>query len=254
MTMPRRVRWLCIGSLLCVLASAAPVTADYHDTFIDAIRMFRGQRWKEAASLFQRARAQRPRETGRIQISGNDTEPYSPSYFLGESLYRLGDCPAAVDAWNQAERSPASLSVRMLSRLARARSLCQRGGTLTVAAPPAADSRATAPAPGARAGSPPAGDTRLFRVTGDFPGPRRIKYVPAVYPAAARAAGVRGSVEIEATIDARGHVSDARVIRSVPMLDQAAIDAVGQWEFAPTVVNGVAVPVVMTVTIFFSGQ
>jgi len=43
-----------------------------------------------------------------------------------------------------------------------------------------------------------------------------------------------------------------RVLRSVPLLDQAATDAVRQWEFTPTRLNGVAVPVVMTVTVNFT--
>jgi protein TonB len=47
---------------------------------------------------------------------------------------------------------------------------------------------------------------------------------------------------------------DAKVLRSVPMLDQAALDAVRQWEYSPTLLNGVPVPVVMTVTITFKQQ
>ena len=47
-------------------------------------------------------------------------------------------------------------------------------------------------------------------------------------------------------------MQNARVLRSIPLLDQAALDAVRQWEFAPTRLNGAAVPVIMTVTIQFS--
>jgi protein TonB len=59
-------------------------------------------------------------------------------------------------------------------------------------------------------------------------------------------------VVLEATIDAQGRVTDVRVLRSVPLLDQAAIDAVRRWEFSPTHLNGVAIPVVMTVTVNFA--
>jgi protein TonB len=59
-------------------------------------------------------------------------------------------------------------------------------------------------------------------------------------------------VVLEATIDADGRVVDAKVLRSIPLLDQAAIDAVKQWMYEPTLVNGVAVPVIMTVTVSFS--
>ena len=56
---------------------------------------------------------------------------------------------------------------------------------------------------------------------------------------------------IEAVIDPAGLVSNARVIRSVPLLDDAALDAVRQWEFLPTELNGQPVPVIMTVTVSF---
>ena len=78
--------------------------------------------------------------------------------------------------------------------------------------------------------------------------------VAPVYPAIARNAGVAGVVIVEATIGADGKVIDAKVLRSVPLLDQAALDAVRQWEYAPTLLNGVPVPVVMTVTINFKRE
>ncbi len=57
---------------------------------------------------------------------------------------------------------------------------------------------------------------------------------------------------MEITIGTDGNVRDARVLRSIPLLDQAAIDAVKQWQFTTTELNGQPVPVVMTVTINFS--
>ena len=59
-------------------------------------------------------------------------------------------------------------------------------------------------------------------------------------------------VILEARIEADGRVVNARVLRSIPELDQAALDAVRQWEFTPTLMNGVPTPVLMTVTIQFS--
>ena len=67
-----------------------------------------------------------------------------------------------------------------------------------------------------------------------------------------RAQRVEGVVILEITVDGTGRVRDAQVLRSVPLLDQAAIDAVRQWEFAPTLLNGAPVPVIMTVTINFT--
>ncbi len=57
---------------------------------------------------------------------------------------------------------------------------------------------------------------------------------------------------IEATIDPGGKVTKTRVLRSIPLLDQAALDAVRKWEYEPTMLNGVAVPVIMTVTVNFT--
>ena len=69
----------------------------------------------------------------------------------------------------------------------------------------------------------------------------------------AQAAGVQGVVIIEAVIDsARVRVQTRKVLRSIPLLDQAAIEAVKQWEFTPTLLNGAAVPVIMTVTVNFT--
>jgi periplasmic protein TonB len=61
-------------------------------------------------------------------------------------------------------------------------------------------------------------------------------------------------VIIEATIGPSGKVTDAKVLRSIPLLDNAALEAVRQWEFTPTLLNGVPVPVIMTVTVQFTLQ
>jgi len=92
------------------------------------------------------------------------------------------------------------------------------------------------------------------RVGGQIKPPTKIKDVKPVYPAIAQSARVEGVVIIEATIGPEGKVEDAKVLRSVPLLDQAALDAVRQWEFTPTLLNGVPVPVVMTVTVRFTRQ
>jgi len=76
--------------------------------------------------------------------------------------------------------------------------------------------------------------------------------VTPAYPAIAQSAGVQGVVILEALIGTDGKISKARVLRSVPLLDQAAIDAVMQWEFTPTLLNGQPVPVLMTMTVQFT--
>jgi TonB family protein len=93
---------------------------------------------------------------------------------------------------------------------------------------------------------------QVVRVGGDIKEPRKIKDVRPVYPDDALAARIQGVVILEAVIAPSGSVSDARVLRSVPGLDQAAVDAVRQWEFTPTLLNGVPVAVIMTVTVNFT--
>ena len=73
-----------------------------------------------------------------------------------------------------------------------------------------------------------------------------------MYPPDAQAARIQGVVIIEATIDTDGRVHDAKVLRSIPALDDAALAAVRQWEFTPTLLEGVPVPVIMTVTVNFT--
>lgn len=91
-----------------------------------------------------------------------------------------------------------------------------------------------------------------LRIGGHIKAPSKIKDVKPVYPAVAQAARVGGEVTVEATIGPDGKVVDVKVVRSVPLLDQAALDAVRQWEYTPTLLNGVPVPVVMTVKINFT--
>ena len=90
------------------------------------------------------------------------------------------------------------------------------------------------------------------RVGGAIKPPAKTKDVRPQYPPDAVSARVQGVVIIEATIGPDGKVQDARVLRSIPMLDGAALDAVRQWEFTPTLLNGVPVPVIMTVTVQFT--
>jgi protein TonB len=91
-------------------------------------------------------------------------------------------------------------------------------------------------------------------VGGNIKAPSQVRKVQPQYPAIAQSARVQGVVILEATIGTDGHVQDVKVLRSIPLLDTAAIDAVKQWQYTPTLLNGVPVPVVMTVTVNFTLQ
>ena len=91
-----------------------------------------------------------------------------------------------------------------------------------------------------------------IRITNGLKPPTKVFQVDPVYPIMARQAHIEGIVILEATIGVDGKVIDAKVLRSIPLLDQAALDAVRQWQYTPTLLNGAPVPVIMTVTVTFT--
>jgi periplasmic protein TonB len=91
-----------------------------------------------------------------------------------------------------------------------------------------------------------------LRVGGAVREPKRITDVRPVYPAIAQAAKVEGLVILEAVINERGVVERVKVLRSVPLLDAAAVDAVQKWRYTPTLLNGTPVSVLMTITLRFT--
>jgi TonB family protein len=117
------------------------------------------------------------------------------------------------------------------------------------------DEKREGPRPGAGPGGVVApgviGPDGAVHVGGTIKEPKKLKNVVPLYPRKARDARVTGRVIIEALIDPDGHVSDTRVLSGIPLLDQAAVDAVRQWVYTPTLLNGKAVPVIMTVTVTF---
>lgn len=89
------------------------------------------------------------------------------------------------------------------------------------------------------------------RAAGEVRMPRLVKRIEPAYPEIARQAHIQGTVILEATTDSYGRVAGVKVLRSVPLLDEAAVDAVRQWLYEPMVVNGRPRGVVFTVTLRF---
>jgi TonB family protein len=136
---------------------------------------------------------------------------------------------------------------------ATARSAGEKAAADAVAGKERADAAARAAAARAKADAEMR-DTlakTAVRVGGAVRAPVKIKDATPLYPAVAKSARVGGTVQVELTVDPEGKVADARVLKSVPLLDQAALDAVKQWEYTPTRVKGVAVPVLVNVAINF---
>jgi len=103
-------------------------------------------------------------------------------------------------------------------------------------------------------GTPPGAVHGALRVSGTIGPPRKIKDVKPVYPQMAVFQQARGTVIIEITIGTDGKVHEARIVHAVPQLDQAALEAVRQWEYEPTRVNGTLVALTMTVIVNFTIQ
>lgn len=92
---------------------------------------------------------------------------------------------------------------------------------------------------------------QAVRVGGQIKEPKKLKNITPVYPDIAKQARVQGVVILECTISPQGRVTDVKVLRGIPLLDASAIEAVKQWVYTPTLLNGVPVPVIMTVTVNF---
>jgi TonB family protein len=87
-----------------------------------------------------------------------------------------------------------------------------------------------------------------------FPGieePRKVKHVDPVYPDLALKGPVSAIVTLEARVDASGHVAAVRVLRGDRLFEDAAMRAVRQWQYAPTLLEGVAIPIVIRVDVPF---
>jgi TonB family protein len=89
------------------------------------------------------------------------------------------------------------------------------------------------------------------RAIGDIKAPRLIKEVKPIYPEIARQARVEGVVILEATTDIYGRVQHVKVLKSIPLLDQSAIDAVRQWVYEPMIINDRPRGVIFTVIVPF---
>ena len=88
---------------------------------------------------------------------------------------------------------------------------------------------------------------------GDLQEPHKVKDVKPIYPADAQSARAQGLVLVEASIGKSGCVRNVSIARSVyPSLDVAALRAVQQWWFAPALLNGKPIELLMTVTVNFS--
>jgi TonB family protein len=90
-----------------------------------------------------------------------------------------------------------------------------------------------------------------IRVGGNVQESKLIHRVEPVYPEEAVVAGIQGVVILVVTVNERGVVTDVHVVSGHPFLIRSAVDAVSQWRYSPTYLNGEAVPVAATVTVIY---
>ena len=172
---------------------------------------------------------------------------YVPAFVYKNLLLRVQSTLEPDSAMRAALiRDADALRTRALQLQREAASMAVPEGTIVTPAPPPPP---PPPPPGGVAG-----DIQWVYADTDYTAPGRrpvkIKDVRPVYAPMVIASGIKGDVVVEATVDPRGKVAMLRVVRTLPMLTQATIDAVRQWEFDPATVGGE--PVVVTVTASFA--
>jgi protein TonB len=119
------------------------------------------------------------------------------------------------------------------------------GGVLSVAPPPKLAPPPPPPKPKPKA--------PLF-VVSNLQQSKLINMVKPAYPQSAKEARVQGSVVMSIVIDENGDVKQVNVVSGPPTLTDAAVNAVKQWKYAPTILNGKAIEVTTTVTVTFNLQ
>jgi protein TonB len=119
------------------------------------------------------------------------------------------------------------------------------GGLVTTEVPP------PPPPPLPDAPHPPI-ERAPARIGGELKAPALLERVDPAYPPMAARAQVQGVVILEAVVGADGRVEEVRVLRSIALLDTAAVEAVRKWRYSPLLLNGQAERFVLTVTLSFS--
>ena len=99
---------------------------------------------------------------------------------------------------------------------------------------------------------PPAGDNKRLTIGGNMQQAKLISQARPVYPPEAKQARVQGLVQLQAIIGADGHVANLSVISGHPLLVPAALEAVSQWVYQTTLLNGAPVEVITQIDVNFT--
>jgi TonB family protein len=98
--------------------------------------------------------------------------------------------------------------------------------------------------------------SRPIRVGGNVEPAKLIRHVAPVFPQSAQAQGIQGSVTFEAIIDKAGFILNTQLVSpyAPPDFVQAALDAIKQWQYTPTLLNGEPVDALTEITVNFTLQ
>jgi len=194
---------------------------------------------------------------GVIQLlSGNSyfPAPQDPTVTAVVNYRGAGLSTSSTKTFDQAEQHAiAELERNIANNAARAKQGLPPMSTFSSEPQPGnvATGGLVGPYVAARPGTTSSGPVAPSRVGGTIALPRKIHDVAPQLPDVARQAGVRGTVILELTVGADGAVTNATVLRSIPLLDKAAIDAARQWRYEPTMLNNQPVPIILTATVIF---
>jgi TonB family protein len=180
-------------------------------------------------------------QQGLVQLAPNGRDVPKPDSSLLAVLLFRGSSSSARRGLSFAEAETVQLT-----DAARSKSSGATVSTLMTPAGAGATGTGTSSASLSRGTAAVAGAIR-----GPSNAPRKVRDAAPIYPEGARRAKVSGIVILELALDVNGIVTDARVVRSVPLLDAAAIEAVKQWQYEPMVVNGKQIPISLTVSVPF---
>jgi protein TonB len=171
-----------------------------------------------------------------------------PRQFDAGRLMQPKSIPKEIAQIKEDELPPPSSSVGVVGGVSGGVAGGQMGGVLggilggiPSAAPP--------PPPPVEKKAPP---PQRIRVGGNVQAANLVQQVRPVYPPLAKQARISGTVELSAVIGKDGRVADLKVVKGHPLLVQAALDAVKNWVYKPTLLNGEPVEVSTTIDVNFT--
>jgi periplasmic protein TonB len=99
---------------------------------------------------------------------------------------------------------------------------------------------------------PPKPAQARIRVGGNVQAAKMLRQIQPMYPQIAKTAHVQGTVILHAIISKDGSVQELQYVSGPPLLMKSAMDAVRQWRYQPTLLNGEPVEVDTTISVIFT--